>query len=304
MAPGIDSGGQEEHERYRRGLTWPGVRCYAARARVTGIPAVRYIKAMTGSREFNGMTALVTGGSSGIGLATAQLFMDRGARVIVLDRVKPQGRPDLCSLLADVTDDAGVRAGLNEVQRAFGVLDVLVNNAGIGAVGTIEDNSDHHWLRVFDVNVFGIVRTTRAALPLLRKAALEHGQAAIINTCSIAATVGLPHRALYCATKGAVQSLTKAMAVDHLAEHIRVNCVNPGIVDTPLIQRMANASPDPAATRAALAARVPIGRLVTAEEVAAAIAYLASPYASATTGTALTVDGGITGVLSNSASPI
>jgi len=172
----------------------------------------------------------------------------------------------------------------------------VVNNAGIGAAGTVEDNDDAEWRRVLDVNVLGIVRTTRAALPLLRQAARERGQAAIVNTCSIAAIAGLQQRALYSATKGAVYSLTLAMAADHVAEGIRVNCVTPGTADTPWVGRLLDAAPDPEAERAALNARQPMGRLVSADEVAAAIAYLASPLAGATTGTALAVDGGMQGL--------
>jgi NAD(P)-dependent dehydrogenase (short-subunit alcohol dehydrogenase family) len=169
---------------------------------------------------------------------------------------------------------------------------VLVNNAGIGALGTIEDNPDSEWQRVFDVNVLGMVRVARAALPYLRQS--EH--ASIVNTCSIAATAGLPQRALYSATKGAVLSLTLAMAADHIREGIRVNCVNPGTADTPWVARLLDRADDPEGERAALNARQPMGRLVSAEEVAAAIAYLASPEAGATTGTALAVDGGMQGL--------
>src|SRR5580693_4924147 len=254
------------------------------------------------SPEFGGLTALVTGGASGIGLATARLLAARGARVAVLDRVKAgqdlDGPPGtaIYPVLADVTDDAAVRAAVAEAGQALGRLDILVNNAGVGAAGTVEDNDDDEWHRVLDVNVLGIVRTTRAALPLLRQAARERGQAAIVNTCSIAAIAGLPQRALYSATKGAVYSLTLAMAADHVAEGIRVNCVTPGTADTPWVGRLLDAAPDPDAERAALAARQPIGRLVSADEVAAAIAYLASPLAGATTGTALAVDGGMQGL--------
>ncbi len=247
--------------------------------------------------EFGGLAALITGGASGIGLATARLLAARGVRVAVLDRVKPDGETtDVFPVIADVTDDAAVRAAVAEVSRSLGRLDILVNNAGIGAAGTVEDNDDTEWHRVLDVNLLGMVRVTRAALPLLRQAAREHGQAAIVNTCSVAAIAGLPQRALYSASKGAVYSLTLAMAADHVAEGIRVNCVTPGTADTPWVGRLLDAAPDPAAERAALNARQPMGRLVTAEEVAAAIAYLASPLASATTGTALAVDGGMQGL--------
>jgi 2-keto-3-deoxy-L-fuconate dehydrogenase len=246
--------------------------------------------------EFAGLAALVTGGSSGIGLATARLLAARGARVATLDLVKPEHSTDLYPVLADVTDDEKVRAAVAEAARALGAIDILVNNAGIGAAGTVEDNDDDEWHRVLDVNVLGIVRTSRAALPHLRGAARASGQAAIVNTCSVAATAGLPNRALYSATKGAVYSLTLAMATDHVAEHIRVNCVNPGTADTPWVQRLLDAAPDPEAERTALAARQPMGRLVTADEVAAAIVYLASPLAGATTGTALAVDGGMQGL--------
>src|SRR5580698_4983708 len=254
--------------------------------------------------EFSGLVALITGGASGIGLATARLLASRGARVAVLDRVKPPEAAEdtgaaadgIYPVLADVTDDAAVRAAVAQAGQALGGLDILVNNAGIGAAGTVEDNDDDEWHRVLDVNVLGIVRTTRAALPLLRQAVQDRGQAAIVNTCSVAAIAGLPQRAVYSASKGAVYSLTLAMAADHVAEGIRVNCVTPGTADTPWVGRLLDAAPDPAAERAALNARQPMGRLVTADEVAAAIAYLASPLASATTGTALAVDGGMQGL--------
>jgi len=249
------------------------------------------------SNEFAGLAALITGAASGIGLATARLLAARGARVAALDRVKAgEESAGLYPVVADVTDDAAVRAAVAQAGQALGGLDILVNNAGIGAAGTVEDNGDDEWHRVLDVNVLGIVRTTRAALPMLRRAARERGQAAIVNTCSVAAAAGLPQRALYSASKGAVYSLTLAMAADHVAEGIRVNCVNPGTADTPWVSRLLDAAPDPAAERAALNARQPMGRLVSADEVAAAIAYLASPLAGATTGTALGVDGGMQGL--------
>ncbi|MEU6122379.1 SDR family oxidoreductase [Streptomyces sp. NPDC047123] len=247
---------------------------------------------MTVAQDFTGLTALVTGGASGIGRATAELLAERGARVAVLDLDPSDVDEPLHAYTADVTDDASVRTAVAAATADLGGLDVLVNNAGIGAQGTVEDNDDAQWHTVLDVNVLGIVRTTRAALPHLRVSA----HAAIVNTCSIAATAGLPQRALYAASKGAVLSLTLAMAADHVREGVRVNCVNPGTVDTPWVGRLLDAAEDPAAERAALAARQPTGRLVTADEVAGAVAYLAGPLSGATTGTALAVDGGMQGL--------
>jgi 2-keto-3-deoxy-L-fuconate dehydrogenase len=242
------------------------------------------------SAEFAGIKALVTGGASGIGLATLRLLAERGAAVVCLD-VNPAPEP-FPSVKADVSDDTSVRAAVRDAAEHLGGIDVVVNNAGIGAQGTVEDNDDDEWRRVFEINVFGMARVSRAALPYLR--ASDH--AAIVNTCSIAATAGLPARVLYSATKGAVQAMTLAMAADHLREGIRVNCVNPGTADTPWIGRLLEKAADPEAERAALEARQPSGRLVSPQEVAAAIAYLASPLASATTGVALAVDGGMQGV--------
>jgi 2-keto-3-deoxy-L-fuconate dehydrogenase len=247
--------------------------------------------------EFADRTAIITGGASGIGLATARLLTARGARVAIFDREIPdQIAGEFTVYQADVTDDEQVRSAVAEAARLLGSIDVLVNNAGIGAIGTVEANDDDEWRHVFDVNVFGMVRTSRAAMPYLRAAVRAHGQAAIVNTCSIVGTAGLPERALYSATKGAVYSLTMAMAADHVREHIRVNCVNPGTVDTPWVGRLLSAAGDPEAERAALSARQPLGRLVTSEEVAAGIAYLASPLAASVTGTSLAIDGGMAGL--------
>ncbi len=245
--------------------------------------------------EFSGLRALVTGGASGIGLATALRLAEGGAQVAVFD-IGPAvdaGLPEpLLGVAADITDNAGVAAGVATIVKAFGGLDILVNNAGIGAQGTVADNDIAEWQHVLDVNVLGIVRVTRACLPHLRASA----HAAVVNTCSVAAVAGLPNRALYSASKGAVLSLTLAMAADHIREGVRVNCVNPGTADTPWIGRLLNAAADPAAERTALNARQPHGRLVSADEVAAAICYLASPLAGSTTGTSLAVDGGMAGL--------
>jgi 2-keto-3-deoxy-L-fuconate dehydrogenase len=239
--------------------------------------------------ELSGLAAIVTGGGSGIGLATARLLAERGANVAVLDRAPCA---EFAALTADVTDDASVRLAVAAAAERLGGIDILVNNAGVGAIGTVADNADDEWHQVFDVNVVGIVRVTRAALPYLRAS----GHAAIVNTCSVAAIAGLPQRALYSATKGAVLSLTLAMAADHIQDGIRVNCVNPGTADTPWVGRLLDQADDPAAERAALDRRQPMGRLVTADEVAAGIAYLASPLAASVTGTALAIDGGMAGL--------
>jgi 2-keto-3-deoxy-L-fuconate dehydrogenase len=241
--------------------------------------------------QLDGLRALIPGGASGIGLATARLMREQGAHVALLDMAssEPEG---FVYTHADVTDDAAVKRGVSMAVERLGGLDILVNNAGIGAQGGIEDNDDAEWQHVFDVNVIGMVRVTRAAMPALRKSS----NAAIVNTSSIAATAGLPARVLYSATKGAVLSLTLAMAADLIREGIRVNAVNPGTADTPWIGRLLEKADDPAAERAALESRQPHGRLVSAEEVAAAVAFLASPASGSTTGTALAIDGGLAGL--------
>ena len=197
------------------------------------------------------------------------------------------------SIPCDITDATAVEQAVATVAAKFGGIDILINNAGIGAAGDIAANDDAEWHRVLDVNVVGIARVSRAALPHLRKS--KH--AAIVNTCSVVATLGLPNRALYSASKGAVAALTRAMAADHVHENIRVNAVVPGTADTPWVARLLDAAEDAVAAAAALKARQPMGRLVTAIEVAHAIAYLASPGAASTTGTLLAVDGGMDGIL-------
>ncbi|UFU06883.1 SDR family NAD(P)-dependent oxidoreductase [Ruania halotolerans] len=249
------------------------------------------------TKDFEGLVAVVTGGASGIGAAIATRLHADGARVMVLDRDIPAGEPSTVhglpdgvrALHADVTDDAGVRTAVEQVVATYGAIDILVNNAGIGAQGTVADNTDEQWAAVLDVNVIGMVRASRACLPHLRASSY----ASIVNVSSIAATAGLPQRALYSASKGAVLALTRAMAADHVREGIRVNCVSPGTADTPWIGRLLDAADDPAAERAALEARQPHGRLVSAAEVAGAVAYLANPASSSTVGVSLAVDGGM-----------
>jgi NAD(P)-dependent dehydrogenase (short-subunit alcohol dehydrogenase family) len=234
------------------------------------------------SGDFDGLVAIVTGGASGIGAATAAQLQKRGATVAVLDLATG----------CDVGDAASVDAAVDAAVEAHGRIDILVNNAGIGAVGDVTANSDDEWHRVLNVNVVGMARVSRAALPHLR----QSPSAAIVNTCSVAGWAGLPQRALYSASKGAVAALTLAMAADHVREGIRVNAVMPGTADTPWVGRLLDATDDPDAAAAALRARQPMGRLVTADEVATAICYLASPLTSSTTGTLLAVDGGMLGL--------
>jgi len=242
--------------------------------------------------EFDGAVAIVTGGASGLGAATAALLAERGARVAVLDRDTAAVPAEYFRAVCDVTDAAQVDAAVAAVVDHYGSLDIVINNAGIGAVGDVSANSDDEWHRVLDVNVVGIARVTRAALPHLRASS----RAAVVNTSSVVADVGVPNRALYSASKGAVSALTLAMAADHVREGIRVNAVTPGTADTPWVGRLLDAAEDPEAAASALRARQPMGRLVSAVEVAHAIVYLASPFTSSTTGTILAVDGGMLGI--------
>jgi NAD(P)-dependent dehydrogenase (short-subunit alcohol dehydrogenase family) len=242
--------------------------------------------------DLAGLVAVVTGGAAGIGSAIAATMQARGAAVACLD-LRPETVVDpLVGVACDVADDASVRAAVSMVADRFGRLDIVINNAGIGAVGTVADNPDQEWMRVLDVNVVGMARVSRVALPYLRRSPT----AAIVNVGSFAATVGLSGRALYSASKGAVLALTRAMAADHVREGIRVNCVNPGSVATAWVDRLVALADDPDAELLALKDRQPIGRLVTPLEVAQAVAYLASPLSSSTTGTVLAVDGGAHGL--------
>jgi NAD(P)-dependent dehydrogenase (short-subunit alcohol dehydrogenase family) len=224
---------------------------------------------------------VVTGSSGGIGSAIVERFAAAGDRVVGLDL---DGG-------VDVTRPADCQAAVDGVVAEHGRIDVLCNNAGVGAVGDVVSATPADWERVFAVNVFGVANMSRAALPVMRAA----GRGAVVNTCSVVASVGLVDRAVYSASKGAVLALTRAMAVDELPYGIRVNCVSPGTVSSPWVERTVAAQPDPDAALEALRKRQPLGRMVTCEEVAAAVAYLADDE-TFTTGADFLLDGGITGV--------
>lgn len=242
------------------------------------------------SKDFQGLRAVVTGAGSGIGLEVASRLSDHGAQVVGLD-LNEGGLSGVGHFVScNISDEAEVTRAASEVSDHFsGGLDILVNNAGIGAVGTVVEASPEEWTKVFNVNVFGTARVVRLFHPLL----LKGTNPVIVNTCSVASPVGIPKRAIYSASKGALESLTRSMAADFLADSIRVNGVNPGTADTPWVQRLLDQTSDPAGERARLEARQPIGRLVSASEVAHAILYLAHPQSLSTTGTILAVDGGM-----------
>lgn len=242
--------------------------------------------------QLQGLVAAVTGSASGIGLACARMLRDNGVTVYGLDLKRGDLDQDMTWLECDVTKTDLINSAFLKIEAEVKQIDIIVNSAGIGAVGTIEQATEDEWARVYDTNVVGIARVSARALLLLRKSS----SGSIVNICSIAATVGLPERAVYSASKGAVLSLTKAMAADLIKDNIRVNCVNPGTADTPWVARLLAQAADPVAERIALNARQPMGRLVSAEEVASAVCFLASPTQASTTGASLAVDGGMDGL--------
>jgi 2-keto-3-deoxy-L-fuconate dehydrogenase len=227
---------------------------------------------------------LVTGAAGGIGTAIVNRFRRDGEIVVGSDLANSD-------IDVDITNRSSIEAAVAKVLAEHGRIDVLCNNAGIAAVGDVVDASIEDWTSTFAVNVFGLASMSRAVLPHMR--ASQSG--VIINTCSVAASVGLVQRAVYSASKGAVLALTKAMAADELPYGIRVNSVSPGTVWSPWVERVVATTPDPAATVDAMRKRQPLGRMVSVEEVADAVAYLASP-STFTTGSDFLLDGGMTGV--------
>ena len=236
------------------------------------------------------MRFLVTGAASGIGAATVARFVGDGHRVAALD-LDAEGLQQIeadVRVVADVSVEDGVRRAVDDAAGGLGGLDALVSCAGIAGRGTVADTDFAGWERIFAVNVRGVFLTAKAAIPHLRRT----GGGAIVNVASQLGLVAAPNAVAYCASKGAVVLLTRAMALDHAAEGIRVNCVCPGPTATPMLETYFGQSPDPAGERALYEKAQAHGRLVTPEEVADAIAYLVSPAAGSTIGAALVVDGG------------
>jgi len=244
------------------------------------------------SKDFAGLTAVVTGAGSGIGLEVVKGLHAQGATVFGFDLKAGEMAGFATFIECDIANPDSVKNAFANFASQSKTLDILINNAGIGAIGTVEQATEEEWHRVFNVNVFGTGRMSAAAMPYLKASQ----SAAIVNTCSLVATAGVPNRAVYGASKGAIYALTLAMAVDGLADGVRVNCVNPGTADTPWIKNLLSKAADPDKEYVALKARQPIGRLVSPVEVASAILYLANPTQASTTGTALAVDGGVQGL--------
>ena len=240
---------------------------------------------------------IITGGNRGIGLATAKLFIENGARVAITGRDENAGRAALESLhdaifiQGDVTQNADCERIVNETVRAFGRLDILFNNAGIILRNrNVEATTEEEWDATFDTNVKSIFLMSRAALPHLRKT----GESAIINTSSYVGLVGFPGLAAYAASKGAVVNLTRAMALDHARENIRVNCICPGSVETDMIHAAWKLYGNTAEAARVWAAKHPLNRIASAEEIARLVLFLASAESSFITGAAIPIDGGIT----------
>ncbi|MFY9583311.1 MAG: SDR family NAD(P)-dependent oxidoreductase [Candidatus Acidiferrales bacterium] len=247
-----------------------------------------------------GKTALITGGGTGIGRACAALFAREGAKVAVAGRraeplaavaAELSGAGDQAfAVVCDVTQSAEVERAVQSVVARFGRLDVAVNNAGAVLAATAEETSEADWDRLLGVNLKGTFLVSRAVLPELRKA----GGGVIINIGSVLGLVGMKQRAAYAAAKGGVTLLTKAMALDHAHEGIRINCICPSLVETELIRELFSVVPDPEAHRRQRIAQIPLGRLGRPEDVAQLALFLASEESSWLTGAALPLDGGLT----------
>jgi meso-butanediol dehydrogenase / (S,S)-butanediol dehydrogenase / diacetyl reductase len=240
---------------------------------------------------------IVTGGGSGIGRATCMVFANEGAKLVVADKSAPAAEkvaaaigPNAIALEIDVARSADVRRMIDATSKRFGRIDVLVNNAGYGIPGNVVETDEVEWDKLMAVNVNGVFYGCKYAIPVMRR----QGGGVIVNTASVVASVGIRNRAAYCASKGAVAALTKAMALDHVGDKIRVNCIAPGTIDSPYFQDILAKSGRAEELRRELAARQAMNRLGTPEEIAYGILYLACDESAFVTGTTLTVDGGMT----------
>ena len=249
--------------------------------------------------RLRGKTAVITGAAAGIGKATAALFVNEGAQVIVADINLDAARATCDELGAaafpfacDVSVSAQCKALIDAAEQRFGKLDILVNNAGFGALGSVVTTDEATLDRVLAVNVKGVFMCSKYAVPLMAR----HGGGVIVNTASNVATIGLKDRAAYVASKGAVAALTRSMALDHVADNIRVNCVAPGVTVSSYFDKMLREVDDPEEFLKVLAARQPMGRTGKPMEIAQAILFLASDESSFATGSMLTIDGGATAV--------
>ena len=246
--------------------------------------------------RLKGKVAIVTGAGAGIGEATARLFAAEGASVVcnsitdsasrVVASIR-ENKGKATFVQGDVSDEHVAQQIINTAVETYGKLDILVNNAGIVLPGSVDVISLEDWERTMAVNVRGVYLLSRHAIPHLKKT-----RGAIVNTSSVLALKGVKNRAAYSASKGAVVSLTKAMAADHMEDGIRVNCICPGTIDTPSLAYRLSQYPDPDAAKQQFIARQPMGRFGTAEEIAEGILYLA--LAEFATGISLSVDGGMT----------
>jgi NAD(P)-dependent dehydrogenase (short-subunit alcohol dehydrogenase family) len=238
--------------------------------------------------------AIITGGAAGIGRATAEAFVREGARVLIADRdtdaetVAASLGPAARASLTDISRADEVKAMVEHCLDAFGQLDILVNNAGFGLRGTVETTDEADWDALMAVNLKGVYLCSRFAIPHLRGRG-----GVIVNTASNVASVGIRDRAAYVASKGGVAALTRAMALDHAADGIRVNCVAPGVISSSYFDAMLQTVPDPAAFKQALEARAPMNRMGEPGEIANCILWLASDESSFATGAMFTVDGGM-----------